>query len=145
MMLQTDDIHESFYDLFNRRFKRIDDPVSGTRLYANIAIGAHLKPCRVDPKFQCIVAIKKTELNQTPAPFLNRFEKYFITHKNIYESVLKSLPAGFKLVVEAAYGKVWISVASNFNIVFLNGGHCGVSLQTLFQTNFFADGRVHTL
>ena len=122
-MIQTDDIHESFYDLFNRRFKRIDDPISGPRLYANIAIGAHLKPCRVHPKFQCVVAIKKSELDQTPAPFLNRFEKYYITHKNIYESVLKSLPAGFKLVVEAAYGKVWISV---------NGSGAGV--QTLFQT-----------
>ena len=106
MMLQSDDIHESFYDLFNRRFKRIDDPVSGTRLYANIAIGAHLKPCRVDPKFQCVVAIKKSELDRAPAPFLNRFEKYHITHKDMYESVLKCLPVGFKLVVEAVYQKV---------------------------------------
>ena len=106
MMLQSDDIHESFYDLFNRRFKRIDDPVSGTRLYANIAIGAHLKPCRVDPKFQCVVAIKKSELDRAPAPFLNRFEKYYITHKDMYESVLKCLPVGFKLVVEAVYQKV---------------------------------------
>ena len=99
-MIQTDDIHESFYDLFNRRFKRIDIPVpddqpnpephdsklgdskpndqphnlklklqqhdskpddqidkSSTRLYANIAIGAHLKPCRVHPNFKCIVAL----------------------------------------------------------------------------------------
>ena len=106
MMLQTDDIHESFYDLFNRRFKRIDDPVTGTRLYANIAIGAHLKPCRVDPKFQCVVTIKKSELDHTPAPFLNRFEKYYITHKDMYESVLKCLPVGFNLVVKAAYEKV---------------------------------------
>ena len=106
VMLQTDDIHESFYDLFNRRFQRIDDPNFGTRLYANIAIGAHLKPCRVDPKFQCVVAIKKSELDRAPAPFLNRFEKYYITHKDMYESVLKCLPVGFKLVVEAVYQKV---------------------------------------
>lgn len=106
MMLQTDDIHESFYDLFNRRFKRIDDPVTGTRLYANIAIGAHLKPCRVDPKFQCVVAIKKSELDQTPAPFLNRFEKYYITHKDVLESVLGSFSAQFKSVMEAASKKV---------------------------------------
>ena len=109
IMLQTDDIHESFYDLFNRRFKRIDDPNSGPRLYANIAIGAHLKPCRVHLNFQCIVAIKKSELDQTPVPFLNRFEKYYITHRSIYESLLKSLPPGFKLVVETAHRKVWFS------------------------------------
>ena len=106
VMLQTDDIHESFYDLFNRRFQRIDDPKFGTRLYANIAIGAHLKPCRVDPKFQCVVAIKKSELDQTPAPFLNRFEKYYITHKDVLQSVLGSFSAQFKSVMEAAYKKV---------------------------------------
>ena len=149
VMIQTDDIHESFYDLFNRRFKRIDIPVpdaqpnlephdstpcdsnpddqthnlklklqqddskpeddtdkSSTRLYANIAIGAHLKPCRVHPNFKCIVALKKSELGQTPAPFLNRFEKYYITHEGIYECVLNRLPTGLKSVVEAAYDKV---------------------------------------
>ena len=105
-MLQTDDIHESFYDLFNRRFQRIDDPNSGTRLYANIAIGAHLKPCRVHPNFQCIVAVKKSELDQAPAPFLNRFEKYYITHKDILEHCFKSLPAGIVSIVEAAINKV---------------------------------------
>ena len=106
IMLQTDDIHESFYDLFNRRFQRIDDPNSGTRLYANIAIGAHLKPCRVHPKFQCIVAIKNSELDQAPAPFLNRFEKYYITHKDILEFVLRSLPPGIVSAVKAAINKV---------------------------------------
>ena len=106
IMLQTDDIHESFYDLFNRRFQRIDDPNSGTRLYANIAIGAHLKPCRVHPKFQCIVAIRNSELDQAPAPFLNRFEKYYVAHKDILEFVLRSLPAGIISVVKAASNKV---------------------------------------
>ena len=40
VMSQTDDIHESFYDLFNQRFRRIDDPDHGPRYYTNIAIGA---------------------------------------------------------------------------------------------------------
>ena len=106
MMIQTDQIHESFYDLFNQRFQKIDDPISGARLYANIAIGAHLKPCRVDPKFQCVVAIKKSELDRTPAPFLNRFEKYYITHTDILESVLKNFPTEFQSVIKAAYKKV---------------------------------------
>ena len=106
MMIQTDEIHESFYDLFNQRFQKIDDPISGTWLYANIAIGAHLKPCRVDPKFQCVVALKKSELDRAPAPFLNRFEKYYITHKHIFESVLKSSPTEFQSIINAAYRKV---------------------------------------
>ena len=48
IMTQTDDIHESFYDLFNQRFRRIDNP-EGARYYTNIAIGAHHKPCRLIP------------------------------------------------------------------------------------------------
>ena len=71
VMIQTDDIHESFYDLFNQRFRRIDDPKSGPRYYTNIAIGAHHKPSRVDPNFQCVVVLKKSEIESTPAPFLN--------------------------------------------------------------------------
>ena len=105
-MLQTDDIHESLYDLFNRRFQRINDPKFGTRLYANIAFGTHLKPCRVDPKFQCVVVIKESELDRTQASFLNRFEKYYITHKDVLESVLWSFSAQFKSAMEAAYKKV---------------------------------------
>ena len=117
VMIQTDQIHESFYDLFNQRFQKIDDPISGTRLYANIAIGAHLKPCRVDPKFQCVVAIKKSELDRTLAPFLNRFEKYYITHKSVLESVLGSFPAEFKSVMEAAYKKVQQICVENNNAI----------------------------
>ena len=53
LMSQTDEIHESFYDLFNQHFRSIEDPKHGTPFYANIATGTHSKPCHVDPKFQC--------------------------------------------------------------------------------------------
>ena len=105
-MSQTDDIHESFYDLFNQRFRRIDDPQQGPRYYTNIAIGAHLKPCRVDPSFQCVVVVKKSELRGTPAPFLNRFEKYCITHCTLLETALAKLPSCLRILVEAAKEKV---------------------------------------
>ena len=61
-MSQTDDIHESFYDLFNQRFRRIDDPDHGPRYYTNIAIGAHLKLCRVHTDFQCVVVVRWSEV-----------------------------------------------------------------------------------
>ena len=91
-MSQTDEIHESFYDLFNQRFRSIEDPKHGTRFYTNIAIGAHSKPCRVDPKFQCVVVVRESDINKTPAPFLNRFEKYRLTHKELFWTVQQSLP-----------------------------------------------------
>ena len=108
-MTQTDDIHESFYDLFNQRFRKIDDPQEGTRYYTNIAIGAHLKPSRVDPNFQCVVVIKKSEVENTPAPFLNRFEKYCITHCSLLEVALAHLPPCIRIIVEAAMRKVCVS------------------------------------
>ena len=106
LMCQTDGIHESFYDLFNQRFRTLKDPKHGIRFYANMAIGAHSKPCRVNPEFQCLVIIRQSELKHTPAPFLNRFEKYFLSHKILYQNVIGSLPPCLQTILTAAYNKV---------------------------------------
>ena len=108
VMSQTDDIHESFYDLFNQRFRRINDLElkQGARYYTNIAIGSHTKPCRVDPNFQCVVVMKKSEVMMTPAPFLNRFEKYLISHKSLLESMLQHFPPYMVTIIQAAKDKV---------------------------------------
>ena len=106
VMSQTDDIHESFYDLFNQRFRRIDDPEHGPRYYTNIAIGAHLKPSRVHPNFQCVVVVKRSEVDCTPAPFLNRFEKYLISHSSLLDMALQKLPPCIAAIIRAAKEKV---------------------------------------
>ncbi len=105
-MCQTDEIHECFYDLFNQRFRSIDDPERGTSYYTNIAIGAHSKPCRVHPDFQCVIVIKESEVQNTPAPFLNRFEKYYLTHKSLLQNALCKMPPCLRIMIEAAYSKV---------------------------------------
>ncbi len=105
-MCQTDEIHESFYDLFNKHFRCIEDPQSGTHHYANIAIGAHSGPCRVDPHFQCVVVISASELQDTPAPFLNRFEKYYLTHRSLLDSIFESMPPCLSIMLRSAYSKV---------------------------------------
>ena len=110
LMSQTDEIHESFYDLFNQRFRRIEDPKHGTRFYANIAIGAHSKPCRVDQKFQCVVVVRESEIDQTPAPFLNRFEKYRLTHKEVLATVRQCLPPCLCILLDSACTKVTLFV-----------------------------------
>ena len=118
-MTQTDALHESFYDLFNQHFRRIDDPVKGTRYFSNIAIGAHTKPSRVDPNFQCVVVIKKSEVKNTPAPFLNRFEKYCITHRRLLNEALTHPPPYIRIIVEAAIAKACVlhlkTISSPFN------------------------------
>ena len=75
VMCQAEDIHASFYDLFNQRFRKIDSDSGQACYYCNVAIGAHSEPSRVHPNFQCVIVIRKSELRKTPAPLLNRFEK----------------------------------------------------------------------
>lgn len=106
LLSQTDEIHESFYDLFNKRFRRIDDPKTGPRYYSNISIGAHYKPCRVHSAFQCIVVVRQSEIKNIPPPFLNRFEKYSLTHKTLLEAVMNTLPSYLRAVIQRAYDKV---------------------------------------
>ena len=113
VMCQTDAIHESFYDLFNRRFHRIDAN-TGPRYYANIAIGPHIKPCRVHPNFQCIVVVKKSELENIPPPFLNRFEKYYLSHEQVLGAAFSQLPPCLTKVLQTAQKKVSLHVASVF-------------------------------
>ena len=112
LMTQTDDIHESFFDLFNQHFRRIDDPdlTKEPRFYANIAIGAHHKPCRVHKDFQCVVVVKKSEITNTPAPFLNRFEKYCISHKDFLQVRLESIHPNLSMVVKSALAKVSLHI-----------------------------------
>ena len=99
-------MHESFYDLFNQRFRRIDDPGHKPKYYTNIAIGAHSRPCRIHPNFQCIVVLKKSAVNVTPPPFLNRFEKYCITHSILLNERLSFFPSSLKILVLEAKEKV---------------------------------------
>ena len=101
ILSQTDDINESFYDLFNQRFRKIGD-----RCYENIAIGSHSKPCRVNPSFRCIVHVRQSELQNIPPPFLNRFEKYLVSIEDWLEDSIASLPPVLGKAVQFARDKV---------------------------------------
>ena len=107
VLCQTDSIHESFYDLFNRRFHRIDAN-TGPRYYANIAIGAHIKPCRVHKSFECLVVVKESDLaaQVIPQPFLNRFEKYHLSHEIVLQATLSCLPPAMAQLLRAVLKKV---------------------------------------
>ena len=101
LLSQTDDIHESFYALFNQRFRRIEHQ-DGTRYFTNIAIGPIIKPSRVHKDFQCVVVVKKSEVGSTPAPFLNRFEKYCISHQTLLDATMECLCPPLKTLVQNA-------------------------------------------
>lgn len=105
-MFQTEKIHESFYELFNQRFRVINDPQKETKLFTNVSIGAHTKPCRVDLKFQCVVVVKKSELKDTPQAFLSRFEKFFFSYNTLYGSVCESKPPNLQIIIASIFEKV---------------------------------------
>ena len=68
-----------------------------------------MKTSRVDPHFQCVVVIKQSELHCTPAPFLNRFEKYALNHESLLENVLDSYPRRLRDLVCIARDKVQLT------------------------------------
>lgn len=50
--------------------------------------------------------LKESELSATPAPFLNRFEKYRITYNSLIEECLTNLPPTMRIILETAVDKV---------------------------------------
>ena len=105
ILSQADEIYENFYDLFNQNYKQVEDN-KGRRYYANIAIGSHSKPCRVDPNFQCIVHIQKSFLDYAPQPFLNRFEKFHVSQRDLLDASLCALPPCMQILVTSTIHKV---------------------------------------
>jgi hypothetical protein len=75
VLSQTESINESFYDLFNQNFRRLEKDGKVSH-FANIAAGGISRPCLVHKDFRCFVHIRSSQLSQVPAPFLNRFEKF---------------------------------------------------------------------
>jgi hypothetical protein len=84
-LINCNSIHGSFYDVFNQHYLPRRDRDGTFTYFANVAIGSYSRPCKVHPNFQCIVHLPASELDHTPLPFLNRFEKYLINVDDILE------------------------------------------------------------
>ena len=56
--------------------------------YCNVAIGSIIKPTRVSPCFNCAMVISQSEVPHTERPFLNRFEKFSLSHKVLLKEAL---------------------------------------------------------
>ena len=105
LLFQVDDIQESFYDLFNLRFKCVYIK-NENRYYANISCGAHSKLSRIHPKFRCTVILRESDVKDTPGAFLNRFEKYYISYDVLLEHSLQNLPDTLRNIMKAVQKKV---------------------------------------
>ena len=102
---QADEIQEYFYDLFNQRFTCIKNQ-SNTSFYANVAVGPNVRPTRVSPQFNCVMIISSSELPKVEKPFLNRFEKYALSHDVLFREVLSSRPKSIESLLKYAKSNV---------------------------------------
>ena len=57
--------------------------------FANVAIGSYSRPCIVHRNFKVIVHLPESVLKTTPFPFLNRFEKYYLSIEDALEATLQ--------------------------------------------------------
>jgi hypothetical protein len=85
VMKNLDDLYGSLYDLFNQKYAEVDG-----HLYCYLYYGENKHKVEVHPNFKAIILLdtekemkgRELELEQ-PAPFLNRFEKFFVRMSNL--------------------------------------------------------------
>uniref|UniRef100_A0A1X7VIM8 Uncharacterized protein n=1 Tax=Amphimedon queenslandica TaxID=400682 RepID=A0A1X7VIM8_AMPQE len=90
LIYQAEEIQECFYDLFNQNFTCIKNTLNNEEMvfHCNVAIGSVMKPTRVSPCFNCAMVISQSEVQHTERPFLNRFEKFSLSHKVLLKEAL---------------------------------------------------------
>ena len=77
-------IYPSLYDFFNQNFRKV-----GESEYARIALGdSNTQNYIINDNLKCIILLDKNEINKQDPPFLNRFEKHFITFKYLLNDKL---------------------------------------------------------
>ncbi|XP_060598064.1 uncharacterized protein LOC132751874 [Ruditapes philippinarum] len=73
-------IYGSLYDMLNQNYTRIGKHNS----YCRVALGPYSNPfAYVFDSFRCIVIVDERKLDYADPPFLNRFEKQYITYDNL--------------------------------------------------------------
>ena len=113
VLVNTSRIHGSLYDLLNQSYRVMprtnsndnsgDTQQGSQQVFANIAMGSVTYPCPVDPRFQCLVFLRLSHRDQTPAPFLSRFEKYLLSVDDFLQLRLQELEEEEHHLVLLAY------------------------------------------
>ena len=70
-------MYPKFYDLFNQNFQKF-----GNSQFARIVLDSTTNERHiVNKNFRCIVLLEKADVNEQDPPFLNRFEKHFMSFR----------------------------------------------------------------
>ncbi|EPY18145.1 hypothetical protein STCU_10157 [Strigomonas culicis] len=108
-------IYENFYNLFNKNY--MVTLSNGKKEYrAEVAMNnsTHLIP--VLPSFHTVVHVTLDQLAQLPAPFLDRFEKYYITPADMLQHTVSG-DTTFHRILRAVTAPVQRSVHDLFSCV----------------------------
>ncbi|EPY16656.1 hypothetical protein STCU_11075 [Strigomonas culicis] len=87
LLSNSDLIHESLYNLFNKHFT-VTVGNEGKEYRTEVAVGSATRLIRVRPTFHTVVHVTLEQLAQLPAPFLDRFEKYYITPADMLQHTI---------------------------------------------------------
>ena len=73
VLLNLENIYQSFYDMLNLNYQVIRD-----QKYCKVAIGSDSTKCIVHEKFKCVLITNQKKVQKMDAPLLNRFEKHIM-------------------------------------------------------------------
>lgn len=79
LLKDLENIYGSLYDMLNQNYTRI-----GKKNNCRVALGPYSNPfCHVADSFRCIVLVDENRVDYTDPPFLNRFEKQFLSFSDV--------------------------------------------------------------
>ncbi|GAM22490.1 hypothetical protein SAMD00019534_056650 [Acytostelium subglobosum LB1] len=125
VLVNTQLIEACFYDVFNRYFSLLPSASDGTMNFiANVSFGTHSIFCPVHPDFKIIVHLPLSRMAQTQLPWLNRFEKYYLSIDNLINYFIE-------VNEPLQYHREFLEKLKRSSQHFVDSFHTGVSNQSL--------------
>ncbi|KYQ93487.1 hypothetical protein DLAC_06181 [Tieghemostelium lacteum] len=90
VLVNIQSIESCFYDVFNRYFQIVYDTDGNKSFVANVSFGTHSANCFVHPNFKIIVHLPLSQLKTTQLPWLNRFEKYYLSVDQLLNQLIST-------------------------------------------------------
>ncbi|WAR10217.1 R213A-like protein [Mya arenaria] len=79
ILKDLESVYGSLYDMLNQNYTKI-----GRKNNCRVALGPYSNPfCHVADSFRCIVLVDSNRLDYTDPPFLNRFEKQYLSYSDV--------------------------------------------------------------
>eukprot|EP01012_Entosiphon_sulcatum_P048006 TRINITY_DN6586_c0_g1_i1.p1 TRINITY_DN6586_c0_g1~~TRINITY_DN6586_c0_g1_i1.p1 ORF type:complete len:5323 (-),score=769.64 TRINITY_DN6586_c0_g1_i1:76-13977(-) len=90
VLLNSLSVQSSFYDVFNRHFRKVESHGGHEVAYfANVAIGSLSTSCRVHKDFRVIVIFAESQIPVVPLPLRSRFARFRLSASHVLERQLQ--------------------------------------------------------